>query len=413
MGGSQSLEFPGGGTQGYHVLRVQENSPGKKAGLEPFFDFIISICDTRLNKDNDTLNELLRTHVERPVQMLMYSSRTQCIRETTVTPSTVWGGQGLLGITIRFGNFEGVNESVWHILEVYPNSPAAVAGLRADSDYIIGADTSVIAGKDLFSHIQSGEGQKLKLYVYNTDIDDSREVVITPDCEWGGEGSLGCRLGYGYLHRIPALPEWVSLDIPGKPLYLDKNGLTEVPPSGVMSTVPAAAVDQSLTSVCVSTESPASLHSPSQSALPAGHQVSNIPHLSPNGFPHSAAPGLGFQHAGTAPLYLIYEVFCKSGHLRYNKCSILYSTAPHSNQCPNVTPAATPNSVNINMLSPSEMSSSWYDFSACVRPTRSSAPCSSSVLSFDRALVNNDDEPDTGFEEAGSSFSHCWPSFLL
>lgn len=30
------------------ILQVQENSPGRKAGLEPFFDFIISVCDTRL-----------------------------------------------------------------------------------------------------------------------------------------------------------------------------------------------------------------------------------------------------------------------------------------------------------------------------------------------------------------------------
>lgn len=34
MGGSQSIEIPGGGTEGYHVLRVQENSPGGQAGLE-------------------------------------------------------------------------------------------------------------------------------------------------------------------------------------------------------------------------------------------------------------------------------------------------------------------------------------------------------------------------------------------
>ena len=28
--------------------QVQDNSPGHQAGLEPFFDFIISVCDTRL-----------------------------------------------------------------------------------------------------------------------------------------------------------------------------------------------------------------------------------------------------------------------------------------------------------------------------------------------------------------------------
>lgn len=28
-------------------------------------------------------------------------------------------------------------------------------------------------------------------------------MFLTPNCEWGGEGSLGCGIGYGYLHRIP------------------------------------------------------------------------------------------------------------------------------------------------------------------------------------------------------------------
>jgi hypothetical protein len=69
MGGSQSVEIPGGGTEGYHVLRVcvyshiqitrplfticltfqvQDNSPGYRAGLEAFFDFILAIGKTRL-----------------------------------------------------------------------------------------------------------------------------------------------------------------------------------------------------------------------------------------------------------------------------------------------------------------------------------------------------------------------------
>ncbi len=28
-------------------------------------------------------------------------------------------------------------------------------------------------------------------------------MLLTPNSEWGGEGSLGCGIGYGYLHRIP------------------------------------------------------------------------------------------------------------------------------------------------------------------------------------------------------------------
>ena len=63
MGGSQSVEVPGGGTEGYHVLRVQEGSPGQQAGLEAFFDFIVAIGNTRLNQDNDTLKNLLKVQI--------------------------------------------------------------------------------------------------------------------------------------------------------------------------------------------------------------------------------------------------------------------------------------------------------------------------------------------------------------
>lgn len=49
MGSYQSsVEIPGGGNEGYHVLKVQEGSPGAEAGLEAYFDFIISIGNTRL-----------------------------------------------------------------------------------------------------------------------------------------------------------------------------------------------------------------------------------------------------------------------------------------------------------------------------------------------------------------------------
>ncbi|XP_020507126.1 Golgi reassembly-stacking protein 2 isoform X2 [Labrus bergylta] len=266
MGGSQSVEIPGGGTEGYHVLRVQENSPGHRAGLEPFFDFIISICDTRLNKDNDTLKELLKINVERPITMLLYSSKTLAVRETTVTPSTMWGGQGLLGVSIRFCSFEGANENVWHVLEVEPNSPAAMAGLRAHTDYIIGADTVMNESEDLFSVVETYGGKELKLYVYNTDTDNCREVVITPNCDWGGEGSLGCGIGYGYLHRIPTAPfsEGKTISFPSQtptsPAPPPKDGFTEVHLSAVVPTTPVSVstnstgLEQSLTGLSVTSD---------------------------------------------------------------------------------------------------------------------------------------------------------------
>lgn len=47
---------------------------------------------------------------------MIYSSKTLELRESTVTPSNLWGGQGLLGVSIRFCSFEGANENVWHVL---------------------------------------------------------------------------------------------------------------------------------------------------------------------------------------------------------------------------------------------------------------------------------------------------------
>lgn len=277
MGGSQSVEIPGGGSEGYHVLRVQENSPGHRAGLEPFFDFIVSINNTRLNKDNDTLKDLLKAHVEKPVKMLVYSSKTLELREATVTPSNLWGGQGLLGVSIRFCSFEGANENVWHVLEVEPNSPAALAGLRPHTDYIIGADTVMNESEDLFSLIESHEGKGLKLYVYNTDTDNCREVVITPNTAWGGEGSLGCGIGYGYLHRIPTRPfeEGKKISFPGtsssEPVSPLKDGFTEVQLSAV--TPPAApavpsGLEGSLSALSISSSAPPTMPSELQTGLP-------------------------------------------------------------------------------------------------------------------------------------------------
>lgn len=207
MGLPQSSFLSDGGTNsGYHVHGVQEESPAQKAGLEPFFDFILSIGNTRLNKESDLLKDLLKANVEKAVKLEVYNTKTQRVRELEVTPSNMWGGQGLLGASVRFCSFEGASENVWHVLDVEANSPAALAGLNAHDDFIVGADQVLQDSEDFFSLIEASEGKPLKLLVYNTQTEQCREVVVTPNGAWGGEGSLGCGIGYGYLHRIPTRP---------------------------------------------------------------------------------------------------------------------------------------------------------------------------------------------------------------
>ncbi|XP_058478118.1 Golgi reassembly-stacking protein 2-like isoform X2 [Solea solea] len=306
MGGSQSVEIPGGGTEGFHVLRVQDNSPGHHAGLEPFFDFILSICDTRLNKDNDTLKELLKVNVERPVKMLLYSSKTMAVRETTVTPSNMWAGQGLLGVSIRFCSFEGAKENVWHVLEVEPNSPAALAGLRAHTDYIIGADSVMNENEDLFSLVETYEGKELKLYVYSTDTDNCREVIITPNSDWGGQGSLGCGIGYGYLHRIPTLlfAEDKKINFPSptpnEPPSSPKDGFIEVHLSAVIPTTPvnvssstSTGLEQSLTGLSVYSNPTTGLtNQQTEPTVPLCSQVPSSHHVPLSADPALTIPGL-------------------------------------------------------------------------------------------------------------------------
>ncbi|KAH8873989.1 Golgi reassembly-stacking protein isoform 1 [Schistosoma japonicum] len=203
MGGSASSPIPGGGTSGYHVLRVQDGSPGHKAGLEAFFDFIVAIGDKRLEEDNDSIKDLLQANKDRPVHLIVYSTKSQSCREVTLTPNNHWGGQGLMGVSIRYCSFDRANENVWHVLSVEPKSPADLAGLKPHTDYIIGANSVLNNRDDFFDLIDSSDGHVVQLYVYNSESDSCREVHLKPDSNWGGNGLLGCNIGYGYLHRIP------------------------------------------------------------------------------------------------------------------------------------------------------------------------------------------------------------------
>ncbi|KAI5633095.1 GRASP55/65 PDZ-like domain-containing protein [Phthorimaea operculella] len=280
MGSSHSTEVPGGGSEGYHVLRVQDNSPGQKAHLEAFFDFIVAIEDVRLDQDNDTLKELLKKNVDKTIKMLVYSSKTQSVREVMIVPSANWGGQGLLGVSIRFCSFEGANENVWHVLEVHPSSPAELAGLRPFSDYIIGADSIMHESEDLFTLIEAHEGRALKLYVYNIDDDTCREVHITPNHNWGGEGSLGCGIGYGYLHRIPIriTSNAGTTYIPSKPVIPSQTPTTQ---SNLVQGMQNISVNEDKTPLIASTQPPSVPTSsyPTQNSPPPF--LSGVPMVNP------------------------------------------------------------------------------------------------------------------------------------
>ena len=78
--------------------------------------FLIEHSAFSKDKENDTLKDLLKANVEKPVKLEVYSSKALRIRELEVVPSNMWGGQGLLGASVRFCSYQGANENVWHVL---------------------------------------------------------------------------------------------------------------------------------------------------------------------------------------------------------------------------------------------------------------------------------------------------------
>eukprot|EP00117_Sycon_ciliatum_P017857 scpid83125/ scgid16686/ Golgi reassembly-stacking protein 2; Golgi phosphoprotein 6; Golgi reassembly-stacking protein of 55 kDa; p59 len=205
-----------GGSEAFHVLRVQEGSPGAKAGLQAYFDYIVSVEQTRLSQDDDALRQAMAAYEDRPVRLTVYSSKARACRFATVTPNSVWGGQGLLGVSVRFCSFGGAHERVWHVLDAQPSSPAALAGLQSDSDYIVGAERVLHEESDFYNLVESCDGRAMKLYVYSSVTDSCREVQLSPNSNWGGDGLLGCRIGYGYLHRIPDPGPAAVLPVPAQ-----------------------------------------------------------------------------------------------------------------------------------------------------------------------------------------------------
>ena len=109
-----------------------------------------------------------------------------------------------LGLTLQWTPISST-EDVWHILDVIPGSPADIAGLLPYGDYIVGTPEGNVRGEaGLGELVEDYLSRTLRLWVYNHEYAVTRLVTITPSRSWGGSGALGCVLGFGALHRLPA-----------------------------------------------------------------------------------------------------------------------------------------------------------------------------------------------------------------
>lgn len=103
-----------------------------------------------------------------------------------------------LGVSLRWCPTHPTIENVYHVLDVAPNSPALKAGLRGHEDYIVGTPEGIVRGESGMGElIEDHLGKPLKLFVFNAYYNTTRQVVIVANKQWGGQGSMGCGIGFG------------------------------------------------------------------------------------------------------------------------------------------------------------------------------------------------------------------------
>jgi hypothetical protein len=191
---------------GYRILGVQSQSPASYTGLVAYFDFIVAANRVPLKTLDTTFIGLIKASEEKPLTLTIYNYKNHSAREVVLVPSRRWPGEGMLGATIRFDSFLDAEDHVIHVLEVEPNSPAEIAGLQPESDFLLGTAEKSFRDTDiLFAELRAHLERPVEFFVYSSITDEVRVVVLMPSEDWGGEGILGANVAQGYLHRMPLL----------------------------------------------------------------------------------------------------------------------------------------------------------------------------------------------------------------
>lgn len=202
MGNEQSS----GEAYGFRVLSVLPGSPGTAAKLESYFDFIVEAAGIRLDNNDQTFQDVIKNHLGKQLPLKVYNCMSETTRDVILCPRLNWGGSGALGITIRFDSFENAMSEAIHILSVEDGSPAALAGLSAQSDYLLGTSDAAFHDEiELAEVFARNIENPLEVFVYSAETEMVRRATVTPSYAWGGDGLLGCDIGSGLLHQIPSV----------------------------------------------------------------------------------------------------------------------------------------------------------------------------------------------------------------
>ncbi len=114
----------------------------------------------------------------------------------------------MLGVTIRFDSYKNADDFLLRVIEVEENSPAELAGLQPMTDYLLGTAEKCFKDSEILYQTLSQYLEKpIEIYVYNSESDDVRIVVLMPSYQWKNSddvGLLGASVASGYLHRLPS-----------------------------------------------------------------------------------------------------------------------------------------------------------------------------------------------------------------
>ncbi|KND95226.1 Uncharacterized protein C1D4.02c [Tolypocladium ophioglossoides CBS 100239] len=200
------------GSFGFQVLR----NTNLQLAIEPWFDFIVGINGRPIdNPDPGLFAQEIRNCAGATVTLGLWNAKGQRTREMHVSvPSET----ASLGLSLQYSPI-ALAANIWHVLDVAANSPADNAALLPYSDYILGSPEGALHGEGALGElVEDHIGRPLRLYVFNNEYNVTREVTIQPTRDWGGEGALGCVLGYGALHRLPA-PLSEPVNAPGETMF--------------------------------------------------------------------------------------------------------------------------------------------------------------------------------------------------
>jgi len=146
----------------------------------------------------------LKDNVDEEIELLVWNIKSKSQRFINLVPTRNWSGIGLLGVTIRMDDYMTAEDNLLRILDVQPGSPAAMAGLEPNVNYLLGTTMESFESEEVLGDVlYENEDQIFEVYVYDTTSDVVRVVTLLPSLKWGGGGLLGAQVGRGYLHRLP------------------------------------------------------------------------------------------------------------------------------------------------------------------------------------------------------------------